>query len=47
MPTIKVDLSNVNNTRDMLMLLKSLLNDVRLSEELREEYGKKLKELEL
>jgi hypothetical protein len=47
MPTIKVDLVKVDTIKDMLTLLMDLLNDDRLSDELREEYGKKFKELEI
>lgn len=48
MPTIKIDLTNDNIkklTIDTLKLFRDLLNDERLSDELRGEYGKKLEEL--
>ena len=47
MPTIKVDLLNITKIKDMLMLFQDLLNDDRLSDELRNEYGTKFKGLEV
>lgn len=42
MPTVKLDLLNQTIVIDILNLFKDLINDERLSDELRGEYGKKL-----
>ena len=47
MPTIKVDLLNVDKVKDILLILQDILNDDKLSYEMREKYGSRLKELGL
>ena len=45
MPKIKLDLLNIEIVKNSLILLQNMLNDERIEESVRKEYGDKLGEI--